>query len=385
MRPGDVLILVRQRGPLFEAIIRALKNAGIRGRGRRPADADRAYRGDGSDGARRRAAAAGRRSGARDACSRARCSVSTTSSCSRSPGTRPAARCARRLRAKARDDPQFADAAARARPSAPARRGARRRSPSMRGCSGRTAGGASSLRGSAARRTTRSTNFSISRSTTSSARRHRCRASSRGCAPPIPRSSATWRSRRDEVRVMTVHGAKGLEAPIVILADTTTPPAGPRATAAAAAAAPAPRRARPTGCLGAARKDEDVGADARGARRARAEARERISPAALRGDDAGRRPPDRLRRRGRAASRPPAAGTIWCMTDWRRSRRRGAGRRRRRQGLALSQGACRDEPRPPNRSAATRRAARRCRTGCIGDAPRRTAARRDRCPRPRPR
>jgi ATP-dependent helicase/nuclease subunit A len=34
---------------------------------------------------------------------------------------------------------------------------------------------------------------------------------------------------RDEVRVMTVHGAKGLEAPIVILADTTTQPTGPRA------------------------------------------------------------------------------------------------------------------------------------------------------------
>src|SRR5580658_3751463 len=33
---------------------------------------------------------------------------------------------------------------------------------------------------------------------------------------------------RDEVRVMTVHGAKGLEAPIVILADTMAPPAGPR-------------------------------------------------------------------------------------------------------------------------------------------------------------
>jgi ATP-dependent helicase/nuclease subunit A len=33
---------------------------------------------------------------------------------------------------------------------------------------------------------------------------------------------------RDEVRVMTVHGAKGLEAPIVILADTMTPLAGPR-------------------------------------------------------------------------------------------------------------------------------------------------------------
>ena len=32
---------------------------------------------------------------------------------------------------------------------------------------------------------------------------------------------------RNEVRVMTVHGAKGLEAPTVFLADTTTPPAGP--------------------------------------------------------------------------------------------------------------------------------------------------------------
>jgi ATP-dependent helicase/nuclease subunit A len=33
---------------------------------------------------------------------------------------------------------------------------------------------------------------------------------------------------RDEIRVMTVHGAKGLEAPVVILADTTTRPSGPR-------------------------------------------------------------------------------------------------------------------------------------------------------------
>jgi ATP-dependent helicase/nuclease subunit A len=33
---------------------------------------------------------------------------------------------------------------------------------------------------------------------------------------------------RDEVRVMTVHGAKGLEANTVILADTITPPGGPR-------------------------------------------------------------------------------------------------------------------------------------------------------------
>ena len=33
---------------------------------------------------------------------------------------------------------------------------------------------------------------------------------------------------RDEVRVMTVHGAKGLEAHTVILADTTTKPTGPK-------------------------------------------------------------------------------------------------------------------------------------------------------------
>ena len=33
---------------------------------------------------------------------------------------------------------------------------------------------------------------------------------------------------RDEVRVMTVHGAKGLEAAVVVMADTTTEPAGPQ-------------------------------------------------------------------------------------------------------------------------------------------------------------
>ena len=34
---------------------------------------------------------------------------------------------------------------------------------------------------------------------------------------------------RDEVRVMTVHGAKGLEAPVVFLVDTTTSPRIPSA------------------------------------------------------------------------------------------------------------------------------------------------------------
>ena len=39
---------------------------------------------------------------------------------------------------------------------------------------------------------------------------------------------------RNEVRVMTVHGAKGLEAPVMILADTTTTAGGPATTPAAA-------------------------------------------------------------------------------------------------------------------------------------------------------
>jgi ATP-dependent helicase/nuclease subunit A len=55
---------------------------------------------------------------------------------------------------------------------------------------------------------------------------------------------------RDEVRVMTVHGAKGLEAPIVILADTMTQPSGPRP----------PRLLELSGgaVIWAGRKDDDV-------------------------------------------------------------------------------------------------------------------------------
>ena len=85
--------LVRQRGALFEAIIRALKDA-CTGRRRRPLGADRAHRGDGSDGAGRRAAA-GRRSGARDRAQEPTVR-SATPICSRSPGDAKAAarRCA---------------------------------------------------------------------------------------------------------------------------------------------------------------------------------------------------------------------------------------------------------------------------------------------------
>jgi ATP-dependent helicase/nuclease subunit A len=77
---------------------------------------------------------------------------------------------------------------------------------------------------------------------------------------------------RDEVRVMTVHGAKGLEAPVVVLADTTTRPAGPRdprILSLAAAAAPAGA----ADCLvWATAKDQDVPVMAAARERARAQA-----------------------------------------------------------------------------------------------------------------
>ena len=64
LRYGDVLVLVRRRGNLFDAIIQALKQAGIPGRRRRPAETDRAYRDHRPDEPRGRAAAAAGRSGA---------------------------------------------------------------------------------------------------------------------------------------------------------------------------------------------------------------------------------------------------------------------------------------------------------------------------------
>jgi ATP-dependent helicase/nuclease subunit A len=64
---------------------------------------------------------------------------------------------------------------------------------------------------------------------------------------------------RDEVRVMTVHGAKGLEAPVVVLADTATPPHGwhpPRLLSLPVQGA-APDA--PAALIWAGRKADDVG------------------------------------------------------------------------------------------------------------------------------
>ena len=113
---------------------------------------------------------------------------------------------------------------------------------------------------------------------------------------------------RDEVRVMTVHGAKGLEAPVVILADTTTPPAGPHAPAPAGGAAAA-RRAGGAALPRLARSQEGR----RRSRRHRAgggegRSRGRASPAALRRHDPRRGAADRVRQPGQEPSRR-AAGT----------------------------------------------------------------------------
>ncbi|HEY1545430.1 MAG TPA: double-strand break repair helicase AddA [Xanthobacteraceae bacterium] len=77
---------------------------------------------------------------------------------------------------------------------------------------------------------------------------------------------------RDEVRVMTVHGAKGLEAPLVILADTTSPPAGPRPPRLLALPAQRAAPGTPDRIVWAGRKAMDVGAVADARQSALAEA-----------------------------------------------------------------------------------------------------------------
>ena len=77
---------------------------------------------------------------------------------------------------------------------------------------------------------------------------------------------------RDQVRVMTVHGAKGLEAPIVVLADTTTPPAGPPQRQPRLIALPRNGAQGPPHLIWAGAKATDAAAVAKARAQAQAEA-----------------------------------------------------------------------------------------------------------------
>ena len=219
----DVLVLVRQRGPLFEAIIRALKNADVP-----VAGADRLVLTE--------------HIAVMDLMALADCLLLpdddlALASVLKSPlfglteeqlfelawNRKGSLRAS--LRAQGRRRRCSARSIARSmnwrRP-----RAACRRSPSSPMCLARRRAARNSSPGWGRRPTTRSTNSSTSRSTTRRARWHRCKASSPGCAPRRSEVKRDMEMARDEVRVMTVHGAKGLEANTVILADTTTPPTG---------------------------------------------------------------------------------------------------------------------------------------------------------------
>ena len=174
----DVLILVRRRGALFEAIIRALKNHGIP-----VAGADRLMLTE-HIAVMDLMTLADALLLPEDDLALATVLKSplfglTTTICSSSPGTGRAA-CSPRCARSGPMSPRSWNASAM-------RHAAKRRSPSMRDCSARAAFAEKFSRGSVTKRPTRSTNSSISRSTTSAAKRRRCKVSWPGCAMRRPR------------------------------------------------------------------------------------------------------------------------------------------------------------------------------------------------------
>ena len=92
---------------------------------------------------------------------------------------------------------------------------------------------------------------------------------------------------RDEVRVMTVHGAKGLEAPVVIMVDTTSSPSDTQRLRLIQL----PHEGREV-TVWAGKKADDPKAVEKGPRGDARRDRARISPPALCRDDARRRPAD---------------------------------------------------------------------------------------------
>ena len=199
---------------------RAALRAGRAGGGGRPAAAGAAARGQGS--ARRDRASRCSRSttSISPACWSRRWSAGARSSLSTSP-TAGRARCGAQLQRAPRRARRLRRCACDA-----CRTAARGRLSSTPArfletcCRARSTAGASCSSGSARRRATRSRSWSQARSSSKRRKPPRSTASSPGSRAATSRSSATV-GAGNAVRVMTVHGAKGLEAPIVILADAT--------------------------------------------------------------------------------------------------------------------------------------------------------------------
>ena len=315
-RPGDVLVLVRRRGPLFEAIIRALKNEDIA-----VAGADRLVLTEHI----------------------AVMDLMALADALLLPDDDLALATVLKSPLFGLDDEQlFAlawDRKGTLRAALDAKAGER---PDVRG--GR--GAARSFRGTGAARD------AVCLLCRAARRRRRAQAHSgaarargRRRARRIPQSRARLRARRDAVaaglrrlaargavRGQARHGDRARRGAGDDGARRQGPggadrdprrhhdAAGRLASAAAAGAAgrSTRRRARPSALVWAGPKADDVGPMAAARAAALQAARGRIPAAALRGDDARRRTADRLRRRRRAQAARRAAGTISCAMRSRR-------------------------------------------------------------------
>jgi ATP-dependent helicase/nuclease subunit A len=255
--PGDVLILVRQRGPLFEAIIRALKNAGVA-----VAGADRLILTE--------------HIAVMDLLALADALLLPDDDLAlatvlKSPlfgldedelfglAWQRAGTLRQALRAKAATSPTLEAAAARLDRLAAA---ARRDTPF--GFYARVLGPERGRKRFLARLGAEATDALDEFLNIALDYESRQPASLQGFAAWLRSANAQVKRdmeiSRNEVRVMTVHGAKGLEAPIVILADTTTPPAGPpqRQPRLLWLPGPAGRADAPGPMIWLGRKDDDV-------------------------------------------------------------------------------------------------------------------------------
>ena len=222
LRYGDMLVLVRRRG---NAVRRRDPGAEARQysrRRRRPAEADRAYRDHRPDESRRRAAAAAGRSGARGG--------------AEEPAVRP-----RRRRSVQAGLAAQGIAARGAGPSRRRRRQIQRRAATSRSMRARALRsetpfafyawllGGDGGRQRILRRLGHEANDALDEFLELALGYERKAPASLQGFMAWLRAADTEVKRdmeisRDEVRVMTVHGAKGLEAPVVFLVDTTTSP-----------------------------------------------------------------------------------------------------------------------------------------------------------------